>query len=343
MRRRLLRSLAAGTLMLSTWWLAGGQAGTAELVDVSWWYRANVTLPAVGASPAPAPAPPTVPEGGLLVAGAPDGATAVAALRYELAEGESNPTLTLTVAENGDQGGASAVIGACVAGSAWGGGEHGGPWESKPNAACDAGSVQGIRSEDGTTWSFGLAPLVVGNEVNVVITPGTVAPDAPVGSTFSLAFNPPSTSALVTTPGSGSSSGGLGFDPSEELGADPVGGLDTGPLFSADPVSAFTPALPPSSQGLTATAPVVRQSTASNVLPPPPPAKGGWVAFLVLLGCMAAAVRLNRIPVPNLRLLGPLGSGSAPAPAVLAAAQPADTGGLGRFARRRVGTPPPLV
>ena len=249
---------------------------------------------------------------------------------------------TLTVAENGDQGGAGAVIGACVAGSAWGGGQAAGPWESKPNAACETGSVQGVRSADGTSWSFGLAPLVVANEVNVVITPGTVAPGAPVGSSFSLAFNPPSTSALATTPGSGSGGGGLALDPATDLVSDPVGALDIGTLFSADVVSPFTPALPTSAQGLTPTAPVVRQSTAANVLPARAPAKNGAVAFFVLLGCLAVLVRLNRIPVPNLRLLGPLGSSPATAAATIAA-QPADTGGLGRFARRRVGTPPPLV
>lgn len=342
MRSRVLRVAVAGAVVAGTWWLTGGSADTAELTDASWWYRANATLPAVGASPAPVPAPPTVPEGGLLVAGAPDGATAVAAVRYELAEGESNPTLTLTVAENGDQGGAGAVLGACVAGSAWGGGEVGGPWESKPNAACETGSVQGVRSEDGKTFSFGLAPLVVGREVNVVITPGTIAPDAPVGSTFSLAFNPPTTAALATTPGDGSSGGGLVLDESIDVLPDPVTGLDPGSLFSADTVSAFTPALPSSSQGLTATAPVVRQQSAGNVLPRPARAKNGAVAFLVILGALVALVRLNKVPVPNLRLLGPLGSTAATA-AVTVTAQPAETGGLGRFARRRVGTPPPLV
>ena len=333
---RRLRALCAVIALLASSWVLGAEGSAAELTDAGWWWFGNQ-------GPAPLPAPPTVPAGGLLVAGSADGAKAIAAVRFELAEGESNPVLTLTVAENGDQGGEGAVLGACVAGSAWGGGENGGPWEAKPNAACSTGSVQGIRAEDGTSWTFGLAPLVVSGEVNVVITPGTVAPDAPVGSTFSLAFAPPTTAALTTTPGESSSNSGLVVDPATDFADEPVGaiGSDTGPVFSADTVSPFTPALPTSSQGLTPTAPAVRQTTASNVVLPKPSGRGSAVAFFVLVMAVAAMVRLNKVAVPGLRRLGPLASG--PGHVTPAAAPSAELGGLGRFARRRTGTPPPLV
>ena len=333
---RRLRALCAVVALLSASWALGVDGNAAELTDASWWWFGNQ-------GPVPAPAPPTVPAGGLLVAGAADGAKAIAAVRFTLADGEANPTLTLKVAENGDQGGNAAVLGACVAGSAWGGGENGGPWESKPNAACSSGSVQGIRSEDGTSWTFGLAPLVVAGEINVVITPGTVAPDAPVGSTFSLAFAPPTTAALTTTPGDSASSSDLAIDPTTDFADEPVGAIadDSAPLFSADAVNAFTPALPSSAQGLTPTAPAVRQTTASNVLPPRPSGRSSAVAFFVLIAAVAVIVRLNRIPVPGLRRLGPLASGPGHAVPLLAPA--AESGGLGRFARRRTGTPPPLV
>jgi hypothetical protein len=333
---RRLRALCAVVALLASSWVLGADGDAAELTDASWWWFGNQ-------GPAPIPAPPTVPEGGLLVAGAADGAKAIAAVRFSLAEGESNPTLTLAVAENGDQGGEGAVLGACVAGSAWGGGEKGGPWEAKPNAACSTGSVQGIRAEDGKSWTFGLAPLVVSGEVNVVITPGMVTPEAPVGSTFSLAFAPPTTAALTTTPGESSSSSGLFVDPATDFADEPVGALadDSSQIFSADTVNAFTPSLPETSQGLTPTAPAVRQTTASNVVPPKPSGRSSAVAFLVLVMAVAVMVRLNKIPVPGLRRLGPLASGPGHAAPVVATTP--ELGGLGRFARRRTGTPPPLV
>jgi hypothetical protein len=323
--------------LLGATWALGGRGGAAELTDWSWWWFGNQ-------GPVPVLGPPTVPEGGLYVAGAPDGAKAIAAVRFGLAEGESNPVLTLTVAENGDQGGDGAVLGACVAGSAWGGGENGGPWEAKPNAACASGSVQGIRSEDGTSWTFGLAPLVVAGEVNVVITPGTIAPDAPAGSTFSLAFNPPTSAALVTTSGSGSSGDAESFaapsDLAVDLSSDAVSGFDAAGDLGG--VNAFEPSLPEASQGLTSTAPLVRQTTAGNALPRATPASAGGsaLAFLVLLTAAAVMVRLNKVAVPGLRRLGPGAAGAAPVSPVLTTTF--GTGGLGRFSRPRTGTPPPL-
>jgi hypothetical protein len=334
---RLMRLTFALALLTTGWWIGGGQGSAAQLTDASWWWRGNM-------GPAPLPAPATVPADGLYVAGTPDGASAIAAVRYQLAVGESNPVLTLTVADNGAQGADAAVIGACVAGSAWGGGEQGGPWDAKPNAACQSGSVQGLPSADHTSWTFALAPLVVAGEVNVVITPGSIAADTPVGSTFSIAFAPVTGASVATTPDAGSSDAGAvppsaaGFDPAAE-----GGGLDLGPTFGGDSagVSAFTPALPSSDQELTATAPVVRQATAANILPTAPEGAGGsGLAFAVIVALMAVAYRLNRLPVPGLRRLGPLASSVPHAPALTLAPEP---GGLGRFARPRTGAPPPLT
>src|SRR5205814_2111985 len=70
---RVLRVACAAAVLLSAWCLAGGRGSTADLHEVSWWWRGNT-------GPAPVPPPPTVPQGGLLVAGAPDGATAIAAV-----------------------------------------------------------------------------------------------------------------------------------------------------------------------------------------------------------------------------------------------------------------------
>jgi hypothetical protein len=287
-----------------------------------------------------------------VVAGAPDGATAIAALHFVLAENESNPSLTLTVPASGDQGGAQAVMAACFAGSAWGGSEQGGPWESKPNVACQTGSVQGVRSANGDSWTFALAPLAVGRDVNVVITPGTIAPGAPVGSTFSLTFNPPSSGSLTTTPGEATQpapdvAGALPAPDTQpdsaSVGTD-VGSSASSPLDVSAPLpvaSAFTPSLPESSQGLTATAPLVRQATAGNVPLETDGGHGSAAAVLILLAGIAIAVRLYRTPPPAPRLLGPLASATPRIPAI-AVATPSP-GGLGRFTRPRSGTPPPLL
>src|SRR5688572_4722955 len=92
-------------------------AGAAELVDAGWWWR----LQADGR--APIPAPPNVPPGGLMVQGAPDGASAVAAVRFAVPPDDSNPVLTLALAQGGNQGAGSGVVLACPAASAWAGGD----------------------------------------------------------------------------------------------------------------------------------------------------------------------------------------------------------------------------
>jgi hypothetical protein len=219
------------------------------------------------------------------------------------------------------------------------------PWDAKPSVACSLGSVSGQRDATAGTWTFPLAPLVIGNEVDVVLTPGVLggAPDGapPVYPTFSLAVEKVTDASLATTPGPPSTAG---FD-SSQSGFDPAtedGGLDLGPTFADDPgLSAFSPALPSSGQGVTATAPVVRQATAANVLPISPKAAGGsGLAFIVILATMAVAYRLNRLPIPSPRRLGSLAASAphTPPPTIVP-----DTGGLGRFARRRTGAPPPLV
>jgi hypothetical protein len=202
-------------------------AGAATLAEAGWWWRVND-----GALPAALPAPPNVPEGGLMVAGAPDGATAIAALHFDLAEGESAPVLTLRVAENGDQGGDGALLGACVTGSAWQP-AHGGPWTNKPFAACADGSVNGVRSDDGTSWTFALAPLVSDGILDITLVPG-VDPTRPAGangSVFQLVFDAPTAASLTTTSGA---SGGSDLEvPS--FGTDTAGSpsLDT-PPFGGD-------------------------------------------------------------------------------------------------------------
>jgi hypothetical protein len=341
-----------GSLLLSAGVLGlvpdGAQATT--LTQAGWWWRVNDP-----ALPVTVPAPPTVPEGALMVSGAPDGATAIAALHFEVHPGEGAPVLTLEVAENGDQGADDAVLAACLTGSAWQP-EHGGAWVNKPFAACDEGSVTGVRSEDGRTWTFALAPLLSDGIVDVTLVPG-VEPDLPAGangSTFQLVFTAPTAGSLATTSQAGPTPSievptfGATASPDVATGTfdpPPLGG----DLVLPEPASVFTPALPEADQGLTATAPVVQQRNA------PLPASAAQavpdhrqLALAILATCGAALVWSARLPAPAPRRLSGLPSSTAPAgtpsasPPAAGGAPAVAPAGLGRHARVRSGPAPRL-
>jgi len=241
--RRLLRLLsavcvaAAATVLFA----GGGVARRAVAVDAiqagSWW-RAQ---PSSGG----APAPPQVQQGGLWVAIDPSGPSAVSALRFTLAEGESAPLVTLRVNQATMPAGAS--ITACATTADWKPATAG-PWDAQPKPDCSSGVVAGTFSTDGTMVGFDLSPLVTGSEVNAVFTPnpppspaGTVSPPVPipgappVNSTptaFDITFKPPATSDV---------------NPRTEPVSDSGGGTDLGPTatdFSAPVQEALPSSLP---------------------------------------------------------------------------------------------------
>ena len=194
-------------------------AGAATLAQAGWWWRVNDGLPV------PPPPPPNVPEGALVVAGAPDGAMAISALHFDLAEDEGSPVLTLQVAEDGDQGGASALLAACLTGSAWQPAAAG-SWGSKPFPACNVGSVNGVRSEDGKSWTFALTPLVTDGVVDITLVPGTdpeLPPEA-AGSTFQLVFEAPTAASLATTSGGSDADAAIDLPLPDFAAPDPSGG-----------------------------------------------------------------------------------------------------------------------
>lgn len=334
--RRLWMAGAAMLLVGATVSALPATAGAATLTQAGWWWRVNDPL-----VPATIPAP-TVPEGGLMVGGAPDGATAIAALHFELPEDEGSPVLTLSVAENGDQGGDRAILAACVTGSAWQP-ESGGAWVNKPFAACDEGSVAGVRAADGKTWSFALAPLLSEGVLDVTLVPGR-DPTLPAGfdgSTFQLVFTPPTTASLTTT------SGGAVAPPLDLPAFEtPDAGTFDPPAFGDDlslppATPSFSPALPEADQGLTATAPVVQQRNAPLPVAPTDVAEDHKVLAIVILSlCGAALLWGARLQVPAIRRLG----GFAPAHdrGEGDGEPPPQIGGLGRFARARSGPVPRL-
>ena len=340
-RRRLLgATFLAGALALL---LLPARADATTLTQSGWWWRVND-----GSLPVAPPAP-QVPEGGLMVAGAPDGATAIAALHFELADDETSPVLTLTVAENGDQGGEGAILAACLTGSAWQPASAG-TWTAKPFPACAEGSVAGVRAADGKTWTFALAPLLSDGIVDVTLVPG-IDPELPEGangSTFQLVFTAPTAASLTTTSGGG----GTDFvlpdfgapDPAPTFEGDsftsPTLGGDLA-LPPVDTAAAFTPALPEAEQGLTATAPVVQERNAPLDAAPVAAIRDnrGLGALVLTLGGGALLWSAQQ-PTPAPRRLGPF-QVAEPAPTT-AGAGPAATAGLGRFARTRSGQAPRL-
>ena len=227
MRRRILRGAAAIMVLAGTWMVAFAPAADAATLDRSgwWWARSNFN---------DAPPPPGLPKGGLYVAGAPDGAVAIAAVRYELDEFETAPELILEVAA-GDSGseeptptsepapapapapvpspdsGSGApsppeetlpVILACQTGSTWHAADAGAS-STKPSVACGVGKMEGKASNGGQTWTWDLSSLQVRDKVDVVLVPGKV-PDGPEGangSTFQLTFKKPTDESLGTTQG----------------------------------------------------------------------------------------------------------------------------------------------
>ena len=166
-----------------------GAVDAASIDDVGWWARTN-QAPGLGA----VVAPPDVPAGQLLVEGTAEGATAIAALRATLPEGTGSPILTLTAAS--EVSGETALLLACQSGSGWTG-AHAGEWASKPSPDCSQ-SVQGIRADDGSSWTFPLGALQFGDQIDVVLTPG-VDPAVPAplnGSAFRIAFEQPSAASI---------------------------------------------------------------------------------------------------------------------------------------------------
>lgn len=343
-----LRHLVAGMAVAGL--AVAGPAGAVGSPEVGWWFRAQTGL----LTPLP---PPAVGADEFMVGSAPDGATAVAAFRFGLDEGETNPTVTLKVTRA--DGPDKPVLAACKTGSAWFP-EDAGRFQNKPLAACDAGSITGTPSADGKTYTFALAPLVQKSAVDVVLVPGVVEgrPAGANGAVFNLVFKDPTSSDVMTTTAdsgsfdSGSFDSGSAFDAGSSTDtfapdspSEPTTSFDStgGELPAPDTgEQAFTPALTPAEQSPVATPPAAQDvEVASGPRAPVPDSTPGRIlALLVLLGAGAAAAQALFQPVPALRGLGRV-TPTAPPPE---AAQPVEPvqGGLGRFRTARTSAAPQL-
>ena len=309
-------AIAAGSPAAAS--LAASDVDVASTAVTGWWSRLNQGD--LDLSPAN---PGETPEDGVSVASAPDGATAIAALRFTLREGDVNPTLTLKVAGTSTNGNAAeTVILACHAGAAWtGGGRQ--DWESKPPAACDTaaggGSVTGQRSSDGTSWVFPLGVLQLNRTVNIVLVPGK-EPSASTSPTFQVSFARPAPGAVATERGTPPPV------PSVEVAPLPAAPAPADPSFATAPsLETFVPPLPRSDQVITATAPLVREASPLVAVAEPLETRtSGWVRLLALMQVLAVA----GIGWHMLRTSSPDGGD--------------ELRGLGPFVRSRLGEAPRL-
>ena len=294
-----------------------------------WWWRAQ---PGVLV---PVPAPPQAPPGGLYVEGAPDGPSAVSALRFRVPEGSTGVALTLKVAQ--EQGGDTAIILACPAASEWVPAQAG-PWEARPEAQCEGQGVLGQRAADGATWTFSLALSPFTGVKDFVLLPGQddTRPAGVNGSVFSVAFQPPDASTLVTR---SADSGGGGqpppFDPPVYSPPDSYGG--TMPPFT--PAAPGAPAQVPA--GPDVAPPVDPSVIAPRVTPRGPAAPSRPVSAGKDARALATLIALLSVGVAGVlsRDRGVVVAG------MRVVAEDPDTdrvGGIGRFRRPRAEPPPPL-
>lgn len=362
-----LRGLAAVVLLAGAG--VAGSAGAQSPDDSGWWSRAQTPTTPPGVAPPPTvPAPPTqvVPEGGLVVAMAaysdvPDPANppppvapvAIAALRFSVPEGAES-TLSLSLADGYDADGPPAaphppfLVDACVpdisvppwdppAGA-------NGRWEDRPVADCSSFSVSSTVEEDGQRLGWVLPPQFQVSEglLDVILVPRGVpdpqdaAKAVPVA--FTLVFDPPDEQTLFTEGG---------VEEEAELEADDFaadfGLTEDGSVFdefgfvddftATDLEGIFDENV---AAGRTGTATGPRRFRPAVGVPAIDDRVERVLAVAVLFALATALWWIGGQPVRPPRLLGSVGSGAP------AAVPDSHTGGVGRFARSRVGRPPQL-
>jgi hypothetical protein len=322
-RRRVRRLRVVGFALMALGAFPVGGTFGATSDAAGWWSQTSSPLPLN-------PTAPHVGEGQLHVQGQPGGPTAVAALRWTLAETESAPVLTLTAAD-GSLVPPEAHLVACRAATPWQE-AHGGAWDEAPEADC-ATSVDGVVAEDRSTIELALGPLVDGTSLDVVLLPG----EAPGGggSTFSLTFDRPGPESLVTTTSSGTETAGGGF-------------ASTAPQPSSSSSSPGVAVVPPPAPASPAFA-----APATEAVSPPPPEETAApppAAPEVAAARPAAAERDGSDRAQSLGLVVLLAGAavvawawmaSAPAePMPERAGAEAPSSGLGRFTAARRAAPP---
>lgn len=276
------------------------------LVDSGWWFKSERPLVVGLPLTSPLPAEPPEAEPGQLVVSATDGeATAIAALRFELADGVSAVELSL-MPERATDG---ADIMACIAGSGWSGADEGN-WANKPLVDCATGSAPVVSSDE--TSVVDVSRLQVGNVVDIVLVPTR-------GSSFEVVFGAPRTADLIVRQA-----------PRTETDLSPPRPTSTLIPSPDPPPPATTPraALPPTDLGQSAT------TSATRGIEPVERSIGPQTAATGSASSAASTSPVVRIVAAAIGLLAiALWVRSRPQPAV------AVVGGLGGFIAERSGRP----
>lgn len=332
--RRALAILLIGAGSVLGW--SATVVGAATVDDAGWWDRnADALLPQID--------PP--PDGAIRVGNDPAGASAIAAVRFQLDEGEDAPSLVLRVA--GDPVPEGAAFTACPATSEWTG-ASGAPLSEAPESDCDAATALGLVS--GTTVSFDLSQLADGPIVDIVISPAPTG-ESPVTDTFTVDFEAPVATDITTggpvpdgpaTPDGPPSTGG--FTPPPAIGggggSSGGGGGSSSPSFSpVSPSGGFTaPGSPtvtvpgvdsPPSGAMTGAPPVTTVDAEEAASPPLADASDSskrWIGLLTAVAIIGLGLYLWR---------------ADRARAVLTAGPV--IGGLGPFVRERSGPAPEVA
>lgn len=317
-------------------------AGAATPASVGWWLNRDGSVP-TAVTPAP-----TVPRGGLYVEGQLTGPRAIAAVRYAIADGARPRSLTLALASQSG----TVLIDVCPPAHPWKSVE-GGAWADR--AAQDCGTngsrrVTGKVDSGATTVTFALTPALVTDGLDLVLAPG-VDPATSATAVFQATFKPPAADSLVVS----------NPDASDGQSAEAVA---SSPVPSDGPASADAPAATASFEAVSAPA-----SSGSGVSDDQSTTTGsgsdadasafdaggakdragaGRGALTMSGGRRAAAVvvaltmLLLLLWINRFALLERAGVPVNGVPAVRSAAPTASVVGVGRFARPREGSAPPL-
>lgn len=234
--KRALGIVAVGAV---AWSVGGmGSAGAAgEITDIGWWTRSPLS---------------SAPEGGFAVGAAPDGATAVAALRVDVGGGVE--TLLLEV-EPASDAVALGSLEVCVAPDTWAAASAG-ALDDAPTTVCEGASVPFARAGTGTGWRADVSSLVQSatGDVSLAVVPIAGSGTVP----YEVTFGPPAATATGATAAPSTPTP----SPSPSPSPAPSGSPSVSPAPSPSPISA----------GSGASRPVVTVPPASSAVPAAPPA-----------------------------------------------------------------------
>lgn len=237
MRNRGLRVAAVAAMVWSVAGLGVADA-SGQITDVGWWSRNPLS---------------SAPEGGFAVGAAPDGPTAVAALRVDLGGGVD--TLVLDVTPTTDMS-ALASLEVCLGADGWTA-ESGGAFDDAPTTTCAGSTVPFARAGEG--WRADVSSLVQGSSgpVSIAVVPTAGSGTVPFEVSFSDAR------AMATGARSAPADSGSG-------GSTPSPTPAPSPSPAPAPAVGGSPSPPPVVSGGSSPSPVVTTPAA----PAPVPAAG---------------------------------------------------------------------